>query len=181
MSAIASQINVVSMVCTTMCSDADQRKYQSSASLALVRGNHRGFPSQRDSNAKMFSFDDAIMNCQNAAWSRLPCWMTLFDHRNRTKNINSRGNFGGNLSICVVRVQIAYCLLLLGDKSSVGTMIAKFIFSMHWKTRVVIMPTSPSKTAPLFVIIMTTCGTAGDDKFGILCQHLVFSIYENGT
>ena len=41
MSALASQITGVSVVCLTVCSGADQRKHQSSASLAFVRGIHR--------------------------------------------------------------------------------------------------------------------------------------------
>ena len=41
MSAIASQITSVSIVYSTVCSDADQRKHQSFASLAFVWGIHR--------------------------------------------------------------------------------------------------------------------------------------------
>ena len=41
MSAMAFQIDGVSMVCLTVCSGADQRKHQSSALLAFVRGIHR--------------------------------------------------------------------------------------------------------------------------------------------
>ena len=41
MSAIASQITSVSIVYSTACSDAYQRKHQSSASLVFVRGFHR--------------------------------------------------------------------------------------------------------------------------------------------
>ena len=41
MSAMASQITSVSIVCPTVCSGADQRKLQSSASLAFVKGIHR--------------------------------------------------------------------------------------------------------------------------------------------
>ena len=41
MGAMASQITGVSMVCSTVYSGADQRKYQSSASLAFVREIHR--------------------------------------------------------------------------------------------------------------------------------------------
>ena len=40
MSAMASQTTIVSMVCSTVCSDADQRKHQSPASLVFVRGIH---------------------------------------------------------------------------------------------------------------------------------------------
>ena len=38
---MASQVTGVSIVCLTICSGADQRKYQSSESLAFVRGIHR--------------------------------------------------------------------------------------------------------------------------------------------
>ena len=42
MGAIASHITSLMMVYSTVYSDADQRKHQSSASLAFVRGIHRG-------------------------------------------------------------------------------------------------------------------------------------------
>ena len=41
MGSIASQITSLTVVYSTVYSDADQRKYQSSASLAFVRGIHR--------------------------------------------------------------------------------------------------------------------------------------------
>ena len=41
MRAMTSQISGVSIVCLTVCSGADQRKHQSSASLAFVRGIRR--------------------------------------------------------------------------------------------------------------------------------------------
>ena len=41
MAAIASQITSLTIVYSTVYSDADQRKHQSSASLAFVRGIHR--------------------------------------------------------------------------------------------------------------------------------------------
>ena len=44
MSTMASKITGVSVVCSTVCSDADQRKPQSSVSLACVRGIHRWIP-----------------------------------------------------------------------------------------------------------------------------------------
>ena len=55
MSVMAFQIPGVSIVCSTVCSGADQRNQQSSASLAFVRGIHRWFPSQRASNAENVS------------------------------------------------------------------------------------------------------------------------------
>ena len=61
MGATASQITSLTIVYSTVYSDADQRKYQSSASLAFVRGIHRWpvnspvtdeFPAQMASNAE---------------------------------------------------------------------------------------------------------------------------------
>ena len=64
MSAIASQIIDVSIVCSTVCSGADQRKHQSSVSLAFVRGIHRwpgDPPHERSITQEMFLCDDALM------------------------------------------------------------------------------------------------------------------------
>ena len=64
MRVMASQIIGVSIVCSTACSGADQRKHQSSASLVFVRGIHRwpvDYPHKGPVTRKMFPFDDAIM------------------------------------------------------------------------------------------------------------------------
>ena len=64
MGAIASQITGVSIVNLTVCSDVDQRKHQSSASLAFVMGIHRrpvNFPHKRPVTREMFPFDDVIV------------------------------------------------------------------------------------------------------------------------
>ena len=58
MGAMASQITSLTIVCSTVCQGADERKYQSSVSLAFVRGIHRGpwnSPTQRDRNAENVS------------------------------------------------------------------------------------------------------------------------------
>ena len=64
MSAMASQITSLTIVCSTVYSGADQKKHQSSPSLAFVRGIHR-WPviSQHTGpvTRKMFPFDDLIM------------------------------------------------------------------------------------------------------------------------
>ena len=63
--AMASQITGVSIVCSTVCSGVDQRKHQSSASLALVRGIHRwpvDSPHKGPETRKVVPFDDVIMN-----------------------------------------------------------------------------------------------------------------------
>ena len=62
MGAMASQITSVSIVYSTVYSDADERKHQSSASLAFVRGIHRGpVNSPHKVTRKMFPFHDVIM------------------------------------------------------------------------------------------------------------------------
>ena len=64
MGAIASQITSLTIVYSTVYSDADQRKHQSFASLAFVRGIHRGpvnSPHKWPVTRKSFPFDDVIM------------------------------------------------------------------------------------------------------------------------
>ena len=62
MDTIASQITSLTIVYSTVYSGADQRKHQSSASLAFVWGIHRG-PHKWPVTRKMFPFDDVIMLC----------------------------------------------------------------------------------------------------------------------
>ena len=59
--AVASQITSLTMVYSTVHSDADQRKHQSSSSLASVRGIHRGPVNSPHERPVMFPFDDVIM------------------------------------------------------------------------------------------------------------------------
>ena len=64
MGTMASQITSLTIVYSTVYSDADQRKYQSSTSLAFVRGIHRrpvNSPHKWPVTRKMFPFDDVIM------------------------------------------------------------------------------------------------------------------------
>ena len=71
MGTVASQITSLRIVYSTVYSDADQTKHQSSASLAFVRGIHRGpvnSPHKWPVMQKMFPFDDVIMytsGCQS--------------------------------------------------------------------------------------------------------------------
>ena len=62
---MASQITSLTNVYSTVYSDADQRKHQNSASLAFVRGIHRGpvnSPHKWPVTQKMFPFNDVIMD-----------------------------------------------------------------------------------------------------------------------
>ena len=80
MGEMASQITSPTRVYSTVYSGADQRKHQSSASLAFVRGIHRGpmnSPHKGPVTRKMFPFDDVIMSklyvtrpqCVDPVWS----------------------------------------------------------------------------------------------------------------
>ena len=65
MGAMASQITSLAIVYSTVYSDADQRKQQSSASLPFVREIHRwpvNSPHKGPVTRKMFPFDDVIMS-----------------------------------------------------------------------------------------------------------------------
>ena len=68
MSTMASQITSGSIICSNFCSGTDQKKLQSSTSLAFVRGIHRWpvnslhkGPVTRKMFPLMFPFDDVIM------------------------------------------------------------------------------------------------------------------------
>ena len=64
MGAMASQITSLTIVYSAVYSGKDQRKHQSSASLAFVRGIHRwpvNSPHKWPVTREMFPFDDVIM------------------------------------------------------------------------------------------------------------------------
>ena len=73
--AMASQISGVTILCSTVCCGADQRKHQSSASLASVRGIFPwplDSPHKRPVTRKMFPFDDVIMPWEYARFREIP-------------------------------------------------------------------------------------------------------------
>ena len=73
MGAMASQITSLTIVYSIVSSEADQRKLQSSASLAFVRGIHRrpvNSPHKWPVTRKMFPFDDVIMNSESPIYKQ---------------------------------------------------------------------------------------------------------------
>ena len=84
MCTIASQITSLTIVYSTVYSDADQSKHQSSASLAFVRGIHRGLvnsPHKWPVTRKKFPFDDVIMLkciCFRRVWKYGVASLSLF-------------------------------------------------------------------------------------------------------
>ena len=74
--AMASQITSLTIVYAIVYSDGDQRKHQSSASLAFVRWIHRGpvnSPHKWRVTRKIFLFDDVIMIRPQWIWIWLTC------------------------------------------------------------------------------------------------------------
>ena len=69
MNTMASQITSLTIVYSALYLGADQRKQQSSVSLAFVRGIHRwpvNSPQKGPVTRKMFPFDDVIMGCSHS-------------------------------------------------------------------------------------------------------------------
>ena len=62
MGVVASQITSLTIVYSTVYSDADQRKHQSSASLAFAHPGPMNSPHKWPATRKMFPFDDVIMD-----------------------------------------------------------------------------------------------------------------------
>ena len=89
MTMLASQITSLMVVYSIVYSGVNQRKHQSSASLAFVREIHRGpvnFPHKWPVTRKMFPFDDVIMHIGsktlvtiNGALASPNCYRTV-DH-----------------------------------------------------------------------------------------------------
>ena len=104
MTATASLITSLTIVCSTVYSSADQRKHQSSASLAFVRGIHRrpvNSPHKWPVTRKMSPFDDVIMKVSSDVTNgRLlrnnmearcrgipPCWLSKWFWTSRISRI----------------------------------------------------------------------------------------------
>ena len=76
MTMLASEITSLTVVYSIVYSDVNQRKHQSSVSLAFVREIHRGpvnFPHKWPVTRKMFPFDDVIMASVATELSTHPC------------------------------------------------------------------------------------------------------------
>ena len=91
MGAMASQITSLTIVYSTVYSGADQRKHQSSASLAFVRGIHRSpvnSPHKWPVTRKMFPFDDVFMSVLR---NYSKCWYTFtFSISNLARQVNPK-------------------------------------------------------------------------------------------
>ena len=100
MGAIASLITSLTIVYSTVYSDADQRKHQSSASLAFVRGIHWGpvnSPHKWPVTQKMFPFDEVIMKKLSLKMLFAKCWhlsscLRVLSNLGSLKNLSNTGS-----------------------------------------------------------------------------------------
>ena len=121
MSAKASQITSVSSVCSTVCSGADQRKFQSSASLAFVREIHRSpvnSPHKGPVTRKMFPFDDVIM--PECAENQQPGRVSRVDKRASTFLGLKKNNYFLHFSFPTVMLTYKYVDYLITIVLNIG-------------------------------------------------------------
>ena len=96
MSAVTSQITVISTVCLNVYSGAHQRKHRSSSSLAFGRGIHWwpvDSPHKGPATRKMFPSDDVIMWCYQG-------YDTTFEFMQQWCSRGSRGSHTLICSLC---------------------------------------------------------------------------------
>ena len=95
MGAMASQIISLTIVYSTVYSDAHQGKHQSSASLAFVWGIHRGpvnSPHKWPVTRKMSPFDDVIICARKVTLNDMADWQVA--NQNKTqKNLHRMNNY----------------------------------------------------------------------------------------
>ena len=109
MGTVASQITNLTSVYSTVYSDTDQRKHQSSASLAFVWGIHRvpvNSPHKWPVTRKMFPFYDVIMciSVSDVLILRMQCNVSFFI----VIILHNRSRF---IEICIHYKQV-YCALV---------------------------------------------------------------------
>ena len=170
---IASQITSLTIVYSTDYSDADQRKHQSSASVAFVRGIHRGpvsSPHKWPVTRELFPFDDVItFKC--IPWGICPkdcntwlikgmfinnnCWHWIISFHRRfwilgSKSIKCFRNITTeNWYIQRRPVSVCYCSLTApGDWNDKSNIKAKWSESTDWSDF------SPVTHEPFLVITM---------------------------
>ena len=122
MGVVASQVTSLTHVYSTVYSDADQRKHQSSASLAFVRGIHRrpaNSPHKWPVTRKMFPFDDVIMKgywvCNGCiSYIMITCRTATSDAGSKVKDENwSRFILSLRYSCFnIILAQWRFCLML---------------------------------------------------------------------
>ena len=151
MGAIASPITSLMIVYSIVYSDADQRKHQSSASLAFVWGIHRrpvNSPHKGSVTRKMFPFDDVIMRFPGWRW--LTSWHCIAPQL--THNTLKKASIGVLFKKCWKKAFISnmfqivsrhltsvlcasgvfwYVRDILGSFRCIGTYVCAFVLFYH--------------------------------------------------
>ena len=87
---MASKVTGLSIICSTLCTDADERKYKRSVSLAFVMGIHRcpvDSPHKQPLTRKMLPFDNGTMEIVEDF--RCHHWRSNWHHDNFGFRFNS--------------------------------------------------------------------------------------------
>ena len=142
MGTVASQITSLTIVYSTVYSGADQSKHQSSASLAFVRGIHRGTvnsPHKWPVTRKMFPFDDVIMHLSSQqCFCFRHCAMLLRERKwngtsDQTKyNWSKRGLLVMKLHITIRIILWCFRRYKVGLKSFNGIYVMGIILSLAY-------------------------------------------------
>ena len=107
MDTVASQITSLTIVYSTVWSDAGQGKHQSFELLAFVRGIHRGqvnSPHKGPVTRKMFPFDDVIMVCKQSTYNAI--WISgdhCLKQTLKTPPLHVRKSSAGGYDFCWVQ------------------------------------------------------------------------------
>ena len=125
MGAIASQITSHTVVYSAVYSVADQRKHQSSVSLAFVRGIHRWpviYPHKGPVTRKMYPFDDVIM--RNYWLHNRIYWCTVVSSQNMREKLSNKAY-----------VTFKSFIIRFDFMDLFGTLFAKgdYLNPLHWR------------------------------------------------
>ena len=138
MGAMASQITSLTIVYSTVYSGVDQRKHQSSASLASVRGIHRwpvNSPHKGPVTLKIFPFDDVIMSWVNGYYDAFACMacIKLTNRRYLTKKLKWKYNHSlkSMHAVNVLDVCVSVSLCLTGNASNSFSWRLAFLFYLR--------------------------------------------------
>ena len=157
---VSIQITSLTIVYSTVYSDVDQRKNQSSASLVVVRGIHWwpvNSPHKGPVTRKMFPFDDVIMNNSNRCQSINPDEYRQVDHINMLRTIITKT---WKWSWCQLCLHWWHQRLSSQQPLNPG-------YDNLWNLVTVTMLTLSSLVAPE-VVVTTTSGATSDDKVSIM-------------
>ena len=134
MNAIASQITSLTIVYSTVYSGADQRKHQSSVSLAFVRGIHRGpvnSPHKWPATRKMFPFDDVIMSWINTTNKNLDMTYIWIRHKEPNPNQAHAGSF-----YSIPNPLQWHCMRLIASHVTGNSNVSSHIFQANIKENI---------------------------------------------